>query len=118
MIFGAPGQDLNRRLTAYKAVTLPLSYKGELFYALAIIPTITAATMITRTVIHRGDNTHHQLQVIVPINLWCMNNKVSRLINPAPLLFTQRKLLSDLDIEHLSIWLVPLEGFEPPTQTF
>lgn len=26
--FGAPGQDLNRRPIAYKAIALPLSYKG------------------------------------------------------------------------------------------
>lgn len=96
-MIGAPGQDLNRRLTAYKAVTLPLSYKGELFYALAIITAITAATMITRTVIHRGDNTHHQLQVIVPINLWCMNSRVSSPEKPVPLL--TYLVLSDVDIQ-------------------
>ena len=38
----------------------------------------------SRKVIHKGDNTHHQDQSIVPTNLRIINTIVSNPVNPIP----------------------------------
>ncbi len=71
------------------------------------IPKITKAASIA---IHSGDSTHHQLHVIVPISLWCINSRVSKPKKPVPV--PTYLVLSVLFAILLPI-LVPPAGLEP-----
>jgi hypothetical protein len=41
-------------------------------------------TMASRALIHRGDSTHHQDQLMYPVSLRPINNTVSKPGNPMP----------------------------------
>ena len=40
--------------------------------------------MASKALIHRGDSTHHQDQLMYPVSLRPINNTVSKPVNPMP----------------------------------
>ena len=50
-----------------------------------MIKTTAKKVSARRALIHRGDSTHHQLQVMLPVSFRPINNTVKRLGKPIPL---------------------------------